>query len=177
MPMLRNESGTLEPVDWERALILFCERFKEIQRKHGPESVAWLGTGQMTAIEELAFLGALGKIWHGHDPWRWQYAPVHGDCGYRIQGVLRLRRAALCLPGFRGIGRDRARRLESLHRAPDHVAARHAESKLSGDHRGRPAEDGDGNGGDPALRDQAEKRSYAALRAGEHSHRQRLGQA
>lgn len=68
-PMLRNGRGELEPVDWERALVLFCERFKEIQRKHGPESVAWLGTGQI-CTEELAFLGALGKFGMGM---------VHGD--------------------------------------------------------------------------------------------------
>ena len=68
-PLLRNDRGKLEPVDWERALVLFCERFKEIQRKHGPESVAWLGTGQI-CTEELAFLGALGKFGMGM---------VHGD--------------------------------------------------------------------------------------------------
>jgi len=68
-PLLRNERGELEPVDWERALILFCERFKEIQREHGPESVAWLGTGQI-CTEELAFLGALGKFGMGM---------IHGD--------------------------------------------------------------------------------------------------
>ena len=68
-PLLRNARGELEPVDWERALIVFCERFKEILAKHGPESVAWLGTGQIT-VEELAFLGALGKFGMGL---------VHGD--------------------------------------------------------------------------------------------------
>ena len=42
-PLLRNEqTGALEPIDWERALILFCERFKEIKAQHGPESVAFL---------------------------------------------------------------------------------------------------------------------------------------
>ena len=60
-PLLRNERGELEATDWERALVLFCERFKDIQRRHGPESVAWLGTGQI-CTEELAFLGALGKF-------------------------------------------------------------------------------------------------------------------
>ena len=68
-PLLRNEQGKLEPVDWERALVLFCERFKEIQHKHGPESVAWLGTGQI-CTEELALLGALGKFGMGM---------IHGD--------------------------------------------------------------------------------------------------
>ena len=63
-PLLRNERGELEAVDWDRALVLFCERFKEIMRKHGPESVAWLGTGQI-CTEELALLGALGKFGMG----------------------------------------------------------------------------------------------------------------
>ena len=68
-PMLRNAEGQLEATDWERAMVVFCERFKEIIAKHGPESVAWLGTGQIT-VEELAFLGALGKFGMGL---------VHGD--------------------------------------------------------------------------------------------------
>jgi anaerobic selenocysteine-containing dehydrogenase len=64
-PWLRNDrTGKLEPCDWERALILFCERFKDVQRRHGPESVAWLGTGQITT-EELAYLGSLAKFGMG----------------------------------------------------------------------------------------------------------------
>src|SRR4029078_6314904 len=48
-PWLRNDrTGQLEPCDWERAMVLFCERFKDIQRRHGPESVAWIGTGPIT---------------------------------------------------------------------------------------------------------------------------------
>jgi len=68
-PLLRNEQGVLEAIDWERALVLFTERFKDIQRRHGAESVAWLGTGQI-CTEELAFLGALGKFGMGM---------IHGD--------------------------------------------------------------------------------------------------
>src|SRR5581483_9530546 len=68
-PYLRNDAGELEPCDWERALIIFCERLKEIQKKYGRESVAWLGTGQIVT-EELAFLGALGKFGMGM---------IHGD--------------------------------------------------------------------------------------------------
>jgi anaerobic selenocysteine-containing dehydrogenase len=61
-PLLRNEhTGEMEEVDWERALILFCERFKEIKAKHGPESVAFLSTGQIVT-EEMALLGALWKF-------------------------------------------------------------------------------------------------------------------
>ena len=64
-PLLRNaESGELEPIDWDRALVLFSERFKDIKRQHGPESVAFLSTGQIVT-EEMAFLGALFKFGMG----------------------------------------------------------------------------------------------------------------
>jgi anaerobic selenocysteine-containing dehydrogenase len=64
-PLLRNDStGALEPIDWERALVLFCERLKEIKQLHGPESVAFLSTGQIVT-EEMAFLGALFKFGMG----------------------------------------------------------------------------------------------------------------
>ena len=63
-PLLRNSAGKLEPVDWNTALIEFCERIKSIQYRHGKESVAFLGTGQMPT-EELAFLGALAKFGMG----------------------------------------------------------------------------------------------------------------
>jgi assimilatory nitrate reductase catalytic subunit len=64
-PLLRRErGGEFEPVDWDTALTLFCERFKEIKLAHGPESVAFLGTGQIVT-EEMAFLGALFKFGMG----------------------------------------------------------------------------------------------------------------
>src|SRR5215471_4896561 len=44
-PLLRNAQGKLEPVSWETAATVFVERFKQIQQKHGPDSLAWLGTG------------------------------------------------------------------------------------------------------------------------------------
>jgi assimilatory nitrate reductase catalytic subunit len=56
-------------VDWETALDAFVDRAKAIQAKHGPESVAFLGTGQMPS-EELALFGALGKFGMGM---------LHGD--------------------------------------------------------------------------------------------------
>jgi anaerobic selenocysteine-containing dehydrogenase len=68
-PMLRGASGRLEPVDWETALGTFRERFQAIQRTHGPDSVAFLSTGQI-ATEEMALLGALAKFGMGI---------VHGD--------------------------------------------------------------------------------------------------
>ena len=67
-PLLRK-NGNLEPVSWETAIEAFVTRFKAIQAKHGNESIAFLGTGQMPS-EELALLGALGKFGMGM---------IHGD--------------------------------------------------------------------------------------------------
>lgn len=64
-PLLReSRESKLESCDWDLALTLFCERFKEIKKKHGPESVAYLSTGQITT-EEMAFLGCLFKFGMG----------------------------------------------------------------------------------------------------------------
>jgi anaerobic selenocysteine-containing dehydrogenase len=68
-PLLRNPEGRHEPVDWERALLVFCGKFKEIQARHGPESLAFLSTGQIVT-EEMALLGALAKFGMGM---------IHGD--------------------------------------------------------------------------------------------------
>jgi anaerobic selenocysteine-containing dehydrogenase len=64
-PLVRSiRGGPLEPCDWERALVLFCERLKELRRRYGSESVAFLSTGQITT-EEMAFLGCLFKFGMG----------------------------------------------------------------------------------------------------------------
>lgn len=68
-PLLRNSKGKLEPVDWDLAMRVFCARFKSLQSEYGPDSVAWLGTGQI-ATEELALLGSLAKFGMGF---------IHGD--------------------------------------------------------------------------------------------------
>jgi assimilatory nitrate reductase catalytic subunit len=68
-PLLRNSRGTLEAVDWPTALDAFAQRWRRIRDQYGPESMAWLGTGQI-ATEELAFLGSLCKFGMGM---------VHGD--------------------------------------------------------------------------------------------------
>jgi assimilatory nitrate reductase catalytic subunit len=68
-PLLRNPDGMLAPVDWDTALNSFCAGFKAIQQQHGPESVAFLSTGQIVT-EEMALLGALAKFGMGM---------VHGD--------------------------------------------------------------------------------------------------
>ncbi|HEX9890391.1 MAG TPA: molybdopterin-dependent oxidoreductase, partial [Nitriliruptorales bacterium] len=68
-PLLRNGRGHLEPVTWDGALEAFVAGFKGVQARHGPESVAFLSTGQIPT-EEMALLGALAKFGMGI---------VHGD--------------------------------------------------------------------------------------------------
>jgi len=73
-PLIRRErGGALEPLDWENALFLFCERFKQLKAEHGPESCAFLSTGQIVT-EEMALLGALWKFGMGF---------IHGDSNTR----------------------------------------------------------------------------------------------
>jgi anaerobic selenocysteine-containing dehydrogenase len=68
-PLVRAADGRFEPIDWTTALHTFVTRVKAIQDRHGAESVAFLGTGQLPS-EELALLGALAKFGMGM---------VHGD--------------------------------------------------------------------------------------------------
>ncbi|HUS61583.1 MAG TPA: molybdopterin-dependent oxidoreductase, partial [Acidimicrobiales bacterium] len=67
-PLLRK-GKKLVPVSWPEALVTFTERFKSILAEHGPESVAYLSTGQIPT-EEMALLGAFAKFGMG---------VVHGD--------------------------------------------------------------------------------------------------
>jgi assimilatory nitrate reductase catalytic subunit len=60
-PLMKDASGKLVPTDWDTALHTFTDRFKEIQQRHGTDSVAFLGTGQIPT-EEMALLGALTKF-------------------------------------------------------------------------------------------------------------------
>jgi anaerobic selenocysteine-containing dehydrogenase len=69
-PLLRTaKDRPLEPVDWTTALDAMVSRFKAVQAAHGPDSVAFLSTGQI-ASEEMALLGAVAKFGMGM---------VHGD--------------------------------------------------------------------------------------------------
>src|SRR5690606_25899446 len=51
------------------ALRYFCDRMRELIDRHGPESAAFLSTGQIM-FEEMAWLGALAKFGMGL---------IHGD--------------------------------------------------------------------------------------------------
>jgi assimilatory nitrate reductase catalytic subunit len=68
-PLARTADGRLAPVDWSTAIATFVSRIRAIQARHGADSVAFLGTGQLPS-EELALLGALAKFGMGM---------VHGD--------------------------------------------------------------------------------------------------
>lgn len=69
-PLLRDhKGGSLRPVDWPTALAAFATRMRGVQATHGPESVAFLSTGQIVS-EEMALLGAVAKFGMGF---------VHGD--------------------------------------------------------------------------------------------------
>ena len=68
-PLLRNAAGKLEPVSWDVAATTFVDRMQAIQREHGPQSVAFLSTGQIVT-EEMALLGSLAKFGMGM---------LHGD--------------------------------------------------------------------------------------------------
>ncbi len=63
-PLLRGADGQLAPVGWDVAAREFVNRFKAVKETYGGESLAWLGTGQIT-VEELAYLGALGRFGMG----------------------------------------------------------------------------------------------------------------
>ena len=63
-PLLRDAQGRMVPIDWSLALQTFTQKFQAIQSEYGPESVAFLGTGQLVT-EELAFLGCLAKFGMG----------------------------------------------------------------------------------------------------------------
>ena len=67
-PLVRA-GGHLEPVDWPTAIATLVARARAIQARHGAESLAFLGTGQLPS-EELALFGALAKFGMGM---------VHGD--------------------------------------------------------------------------------------------------
>lgn len=63
-PQRRDEAGNLVPVSWDDALEEMVGRFKRLKAEYGPESVAFLSTGQIP-FEEMAFLGALFKFGMG----------------------------------------------------------------------------------------------------------------
>jgi assimilatory nitrate reductase catalytic subunit len=64
VPLMRLPDGSMQPANWDTAMKLFVAKFKDVLQRHGPESVAFLSTGQM-CTEEMALLGALFKFGMG----------------------------------------------------------------------------------------------------------------
>jgi anaerobic selenocysteine-containing dehydrogenase len=63
-PMIRQPDGTFKATTWDDAMRRFVAKFKAIMAEHGPESVAFLSTGQI-CTEEIALLGCLWKFGMG----------------------------------------------------------------------------------------------------------------
>ncbi|MCH2109346.1 MAG: nitrate reductase [Polyangiaceae bacterium] len=68
-PLLKDSHGHQKKVTWETAIGTFADRIKKIQAQHGPESVAFISTGQIP-FEEMALLGSLAKF---------EMGMLHGD--------------------------------------------------------------------------------------------------
>jgi len=58
-----------QATDWQTAAQIFCERMKRVMTEHGPESAAFISTGQIMC-EEMALLGSFAKFGMGM---------IHGD--------------------------------------------------------------------------------------------------
>jgi anaerobic selenocysteine-containing dehydrogenase len=62
-PLLRK-NGALVRVDWDEALGTMADKFKNVQRKYGPDAVGVLSTGQLVT-EEFYTLGKLVQLGFG----------------------------------------------------------------------------------------------------------------
>jgi assimilatory nitrate reductase catalytic subunit len=60
-PLLRDGHGSLRPAAWPEALTAFVDGVRAVQAEHGPDSFAFLSTGQIPT-EEMALLGAVAKF-------------------------------------------------------------------------------------------------------------------
>ena len=60
-PMVRSQSGTLEPASWEAALDLVAERLAALRAEHGPDAVAVFGGGGLTN-EKAYQLGKFARV-------------------------------------------------------------------------------------------------------------------
>jgi nitrate reductase NapA len=60
-PMIRQQDGKFKRVSWDAALDTVANKFKELQQKHGKDSVAYYGSGQCMTEESYTF----NKLWKG----------------------------------------------------------------------------------------------------------------
>ncbi|MEN9306582.1 MAG: Nitrate reductase [Fibrobacterota bacterium] len=62
VPLLRDRAtGERKPIPWQQALALMADKFRHLREVEGPESAAFLSTGQIPT-EEMFFLGTLWKF-------------------------------------------------------------------------------------------------------------------
>jgi len=63
-PLVRQPDGSYKAVSWDAALDLVADRFASLVKEHGPDAVAWYGSGQNTTQEAFAanklFKGIIG---------------------------------------------------------------------------------------------------------------------
>lgn len=63
-PLLRDENGDRKEISWNEAFKIFATKMRDIQKKYGKESMAFLSSGQITT-EEVALLGFVARIYMG----------------------------------------------------------------------------------------------------------------
>ena len=63
-PLVRQKNGSYKSVGWDEALDLIADEFTGLVKEHGPDAVAWYGSGQNTTQEAFAanklFKGIIG---------------------------------------------------------------------------------------------------------------------
>ena len=63
-PLIRQGDGSYKDVSWDVALDLVADKFAGLVKEHGPDAVAWYGSGQNTTQEAFAanklFKGIIG---------------------------------------------------------------------------------------------------------------------
>ena len=62
-PLVRGESGELEPTTWEAALDLVALRLREIRAEHGADAVAVFGGGGLTNEKAYQLASSPGSRW------------------------------------------------------------------------------------------------------------------
>ena len=169
-PLVRDASGRLQPVDWSTALREMCDRFRSVQRR-ARSRVGGVPVHRSDPDRGDGAARCAGQVRHGDEARRRQHPAVHGHVRRRLQGVVRFRRPALHLRRLRTVRRHRARRLQPLHRPPDHVGAHRPQPQRPRDRGDRSAGDRDRHGGHPAPRAPTQDRPGVAVRPRPSAHR------
>ncbi len=83
-PLLRKD-GVLTPVSWDEALDTMVSRIRDIQQRHGNESLGVVGTGQLLT-EECYTLGKLVQLGFGtrNNDGNTTLCMASAVCGYKL---------------------------------------------------------------------------------------------